>query len=260
MVLLSPAEAGYEVDINRRCSVSRLLTPEFLNLSQNDYLDITPQAMETYSPRHLRSSLIDVRYDSDNALSFIDDTRQRVNIAVTPHEYILLARNVRALGRASGMKTLAARPRDKDFTPHTEAAGRATARTYEGKFLAMGRYVNNVLVPRQELIRRFKEAARHPGLARFSDEGDMRTSFETLRSGVLSDALLAVRLQRHWSPAEAEKAEKAVMKQIVFDREANRHLSNFRGLLNLLDRHTDLKLELFRTRGWELKRRLEAHE
>lgn len=265
LVLLSAAESGYRIDVDRRNSVARLLTPEYLGMDPNDYSDITPEMVELAAPRNLRQSLIDVPTDGLNSVAFRIGHRslspdRRMCIAVTPLEYKLVVRNVGAIGRAVTLNTLNSRPQDSDFAAHTSAAERSATHMFTSKFVRIGQYVNNVLLPRDDLLKKFEEASRpkHVGLARFGNEGKMRQNFEVLRSQILADALVSIRLQRGWNPDKADLAERTIMKSIVLERGNNTHIhKHFRGLLALLQEHNSAKLELFTARGWELKDRLD---
>ena len=246
-------------DLDSRNSFARMATPDYWGLDPVKYGDITPTMIDRMSPDYIRPSLIDVHADSECAVSYIDDiTGQKVNIAVTPHEYGILARNIAKLGEASVNQTLAARPSMPNFAIHDAAAERSGVHTLEGYVTRMQEYADGTLNADIQKLRRFKEAADHPGLGR-GKEIDMRLDMQWVMDHIIGDTLLALRRQRNWTPEQADLASRSLQARLFFDRAGNKHLSNWREMIIFELEYTSHKLALFKDRTRQAKSYIRNH-
>lgn len=264
------------VNVGVRNSLSRALTPDYVGIRAEDYLDITPEMLELASPDNLRPYLIRpssagitnvsggdrglVYYQSLNP-----DTRRTepLYIAVTPSEFLLMVGSIATLGQRAVKRVVTLRtPEGSQPSSVDEAAAkRGGVHVVEGLLEKLQTYRTNDLEQRIATIHKFQEALKYPGLARFGSEGQMRIALAYLQTYVMGDMLTVLGEQRRWSPGQASRAQRAIEKNIILEREGNHHLRNFGDYLKLWDEWNGHKLAITLGREYTAKqmiKRLQA--
>lgn len=253
-VLVGPDMVPYPINLGARNSLARALRHEYFAINPNDYLDLTPEIAAHITPERLRPGLIDTKSTAPCAVGYFPGGEQRLRyIALTPSEYEIVVRSPEALGKAVVNRTLASRPRELPIATHAQAAERSGQHAFLGKAEKMQKYLDNALIPQGVLISKFIKAAKHPGLSLMGSEANMRQNFESLRTIIINDALIALRTQYNWTDEQALLTERIIIKEIVLDRAGNRHLSNFKGYIRLLKEYNGNKQALFRDRLAKVK-------
>jgi len=244
-----------------RIALARALRPESVGINPEDYVDITSEMLELAAPASLRGSLIDVSAKSSGAIGYPSQQSERVvYVAVTPQEYSFLNVNVLRLGESAvegSVRKRQASPRPSEA--NAAAAARAGIHAVNNRAAKMQQYLGNELLPQFTLIEEFQEAARHAGWARFGNETEMLKQVDYLRTYVFGGMLQAIAGQRHWTPAQQRLAERTVEARIFLDRDHNRHITNFAGMLALAKEWNGHKQALVGFRLWQSKKYTKEH-
>jgi hypothetical protein len=228
-----------------------ILTPEFQNIDPEDFADIAPNVVKLMEPGLLRESLLGAGLEGDTAVRFkVGDTKEWIKIAVTPGEYVLLAREIPMLGRTAFTGTLVSR--DKKMQAETgdpsvlarsdedkAAANRAAFRAVVQKQTGMQKYLEETLRPRVRIIKKFTEMAQFSNLSRGSRE-KVKERFEELRTYVFGGMLDAIGNQRNWTEDQATLASRTLQKRLYLDTNSNR-VRNFAEMLKLADEYYGYK-------------------
>lgn len=82
----------------------------------------------------------------------------------------------------------------------------------------------------------------------------MRVQLTYLREYVFGELFAALGHQRGWEPDQATLAKRALEATIFLDRNDNRHIGNFKRLLELCMNWNGHKLALTRTQLWQVRR------
>lgn len=223
-------------DLERLNTFSHVATPEYWGLDLEKYWDIEQdkRIIEAASPDKFRKSLIGIPRNSPGfGLEFTPDYERRpVRVALTPTEFELMSGSIMQLGAKVVSRTLKLRPDRSDFEHNNATAERAGVHAVTNKLEKLTAFRDNVLNPDIQRLDRFMEAAKHPGLARGKELG-MREEMTWVMERIFGDMLIALRHVRQWTPEQADLAERAVEYRLFLDRSHNRHLGNWRGMLNL---------------------------
>ena len=246
-----------------RNALARVLTPEYLGLSERDYYDVTPDMVQYVAPDRLRPYLIDIPAPQDpfsnpNVVSYDSALlRRQVFVAITAREAKILPRYVGAMQRnarinAEANNVLLSTP-DEDAR-----AQRAPRHVLESKLPVVREYKDELLVQRA-LLGKFIMASspkRNSGLSMFGKEGTMREKFAYLEENIISDMVQAYASQRQLSADDRRMVAKAVTVSIVFARKNNQHIEAFNSLVNFLRVYNSNKLELASQRIANMQRTL----
>lgn len=245
-----PPTPFLEVEPDARNSLAKALLPEFVGIRPEDYIDVTDEQLRLASPQLLRASLINVSRETHGAAANFDPEKRRTTfIATTPHEFGILTGSVQMLGERAVSRTELARQRSGNFNARDIAASRRSGvHEVESRLALMEKYVAKELLPEIALIDRFLEAAEHPGLARFSNQKNMRVQFTTLQTVTVGNIISALQRSRQWSPAQQQRATKAIDARMFLDRNDNRHLDYFKDMLLLAKERNDYLLAIARKR------------
>lgn len=237
-----------------RASLARMLDPQIWGVTEATYGQITSGMIDLAQPDLFKADLVDVKPGSQGAVSYPDqDSRRDVWVALEPAEYIGITRNVRALGAVSVQRSHAKRPAEM-FEPAQQQRGqRSAVHVHEGRQKVMEAYVGNVLLPREQLLKRFLVAAQYPGLSQFGRELTFLERMTSYRD-ILDSSLRAVGNQRQWDDQKERLARLSTEWRILFDRANNRHIGNFIDLTSLLLDHNSAKLAVFKSRIFDTKR------
>lgn len=247
LITIDDSQQGRVVDLSRkRNSLARALDPGYRGLDTSDYCDITDEMRKAASPNQLVKSLVDVPDGSPAAVSYMPAGSHRYgNIAVTPEEYSLIPRNIESLSRAVHNTTLAARPLGDT---HTNAADRSVLHALTSKQHTLEAYMQDNLLRWSGLLGRFATAAQHPGLSVMGPEQSMRIQLETFRSIILGNMLDAIKVQRNWSEDQYKLAERTIDSRMFIDREKNKHIKYFAGMVAMSRYYIGHKTALFNDR------------
>lgn len=254
------------VRVEARNALARALRPDFVGINPEEYLDVTDEMLDLAAPEALKTSLIGVRAKSSEAIESIvlhPETRKvdKIYIAVTPTEYGLMSGSIQHLGeRAVALSQKKRQRPDVRSAVDDAAAVRAGIHAVSNRAIATQRYLDNALKNQNELIARFQEAAKYPGLARFGSEGAMREQLTYLRTYVFGGMLTTIGNQRDWNSTQQMNALKAINARLFLDRANNRHLVNFKGMLDLAAEWNGHKLAIIASRQWEAKKYIKKHE
>jgi len=225
------------VGLDAKNALARALRPEYIGIRPEDYADITPDMVEMASADSFRRSLIDVGRSSPATLPYMAPRARRpLFVAVTSAEFTLLSGNLTMLGERAVKRTETARQQAAGLSQSDYAATqRSGAHAVESRVAVMERYLAQELLPENDLIAKFREAARYPGRSRLSDEAAMRMGLTTVREQVFGKIFEALRAQRHWSPEQEDRARRAVERRLFIDRFNNQHINRFDAMLALAE-------------------------
>ena len=247
--------------LGSRNALARALRPEYIGIKPEDYLDITAEMIELASPDKLRSSLIDVPVKSSGAVGYLHPQSERLlYIAVAPQEYGILGGSVLHLGERAVQNSIKKRQQPQGLSESdAEATIRAGVHAVINRAAKMQQYSENDLATQFVLIKKFQEAAEHPGLARFGKEVEMRKQFNYLRTYTFARMLQTIAGQRHWTPAQQHLAERTIEARIFPDRDHNRHITNFKGMLDLAEEWNGYKRAIVAGRLWQSSKYIKEH-
>lgn len=240
-----------------RASLARMLDPKVWGVTDDTYGQITGEMIDLAQPDLFRADLIDVKPASNGAVSYPDQASRRdVWVALEPREYIGITRNVRSLGTVAVQRSHAKRPEEMFDATQRERGQRAAVHVHEGRQKVMEAYVGNVLLPREQLLKKFLKAAQYPGLSQFGRELTFLQRLTSYRE-ILDSSLRAVGTQRDWDSHQENLARRSTEWRILFDRANNHHIGNFIDLTQLLLDHNNAKLAVFKSRIFDTKRDIE---
>lgn len=248
--------------IEARNALARALRPDFVGLNPLDFVDVTDQMLDLAAPEALRTSLIDVRPHSSEAVKSYDwATKKDIYIAVTPFEYGLMSGSIQHLGEraVAGSQNKRQRLGTRNIADDA-AAVRAGIHAVTGRAEKTQEYLNNALIKQNLLIAKFQEASKYPGLARFGNEGKMREELTYLRNFVFGGMITTIGNQRNWNSNNQIYAQKAINARLFLDRQQNRHIDYFKSLLDLAAEWNGHKMAIIATRQWEAKKYVKKHE
>lgn len=242
--------------LESRPALVHILTPEFTGLVPEDFTDITARDVAYAAPEQLRPSLIDVPRHGRGAVGYMSEEKHReVWLAVTPHEFRLLARHPSKLGQSALMATFDAYPEREQRTDEVQATARRSAmHAVESRQKAMAAY-QEVVLGRLTLIGKFAEMQQYPNLAR-ANLAHARSRFQTLRDDVIDNMVTAIAHQRQWTEAQATRAERTIMKRLYIEPNRLKRYTNFNAMLRLAHDYNQQKLLLMESRQKESERYL----
>jgi hypothetical protein len=238
---------GRNVRLDRsRAGLITSFTPEFHGIDTREYTDITDTLRSYTHPDKLLSSLIYIPAGTTTSASYIPlGSRNRVVVALTPDEFTLLPRSPEALSDSVRNRTRAARPKgDK----HTSAAERSVVYAHMGKMASVETYLQETLIPWNELTDKFIKNARHSHLSHFGGEAQFRIEFEVLMTQILGNFLDALKIQRGWSDEQYELVRKTIEARLFIDGEQKDRVERFSHLLKSMRRYEAHKTALFTDR------------
>lgn len=245
-----------------RNALARALRPGFVGLKLEDYLDVTDEHLDLATPEALKSSLIGVEPHSSEAVAYWNpEAESWTYIAVTPTEFGLLSGSIKHLGEraVAGSQKKRQRPNVRSSVDNA-AAVRAGLHAVTNRATATQLYLDNDLRKQNHLIKKFQEAARYPGLARFGSEGTMREQLAYLRTYVFGGMITTIGNQRDWNSTQQIRAQKAINARLFLDRSNNRHIENFKGMLDLAAEWNSYKQAIIATRQWQVQKYIKQHE
>lgn len=247
--------------LGSRNALARALRPEYIGLKPEDYQDITAEMLELAAPDKLRGSLIDVPAKSSGAVGYLSPQSERlIYIAVAPQEYGILGGSVLHLGERAVQTSVNKRHQPRGLSESDAAATvRAGVHAVTDRAAKMQQYSDNDLMTQLVLINKFQEAAKHLGLARFGKEIDMREQLNYLLTYTFGGMLQTIAGQRHWTPAQQRLAERTIEARIFLDRDHNRHITNFAGMLDLAEEWNGYKRAIVAGRLWQSKKYIKEH-
>lgn len=250
------------IRVEARNALARALRPDFVGIKTEDYLDVTDEHLDLAAPEVLRLSLIGVKPHSSEAVAYWNpEADSWTHIAVTPTEFGLLSGSIKHLGERAVAGSLRKRqgPNVRSAVD-SAAAVRAGLHAVTGRATATQMYLDNDLKKQNVLIKRFQEAARHPGLARFGSEGTMREQLTYLRTFVFGGMITTIGNQRDWNSSQQIRAQKAINARMFLERTNNQHIENFKGMLDLAAEWNGYKQAIIATRQWEAQKYINQHE
>ena len=250
-------------DLDSLNAFARAVTPEYWDLSVVDYQDVTEKMIASAAPDRLRPDLIDVRSSAPFTASYEDEfTGKEVNVPLLPEEYTLFLRSKspRRYGEVVIARTMAGKGSlQLSGDSLREKAEAASVDAIEAKLAKLDAYLDGTLQPGSALLASMQEAAKHPGLWR-KHEGDMRIAMDQILSFFIPNALKVIGNSRQWTDEQAALAAKAVQYRLFFDRTHNRHLGNWKLMLDLLQAYQEEKIQLFGDRRGRLTGYLRQHK
>lgn len=250
-----PAPSVYE--FRDRASLARMLQPKTWGVTEATYSQVTSEMIEMAQPARFRPDLIDVKPFSTGAVSYPDQLARRdIWVAMEPSEYVGITRNVRALGTVAVQRSHAKRPDEMFDEPQRERGQRSALHVQESRQKVMEAYVGNVLLQREQLLKKFLTAAQYPGLSHFGRELTFLERMTSYRD-ILDSTLRAIGNQRQWDAHKENLARRATEWRILYDRTDNHHIGNFIDLTQLLFEHNGAKLAVFKSRIFDTKRDIE---
>jgi hypothetical protein len=219
------------------------LTPEFNGLDLRDY-DVVTDKLRSYThPDKLLSSLLYIPIGTTTSASYLPKgSRSPVVVALTPDEFTLLPRSPEALSDSVRNRTRAARPKgDK----HTSAAERSVVYAHIGKVASVETYLQETLIPWNELLNKFITNAQYPHLSHFGGEAQFRIEFEVLMTQILGNFLDALKIQRGWNDEQYELVRKTIEARLFIDGQQKDRVERFSHLLKSIHRYEAHKTALF---------------
>lgn len=221
--LLDVPPVPQTIDLARRNSLSRALTPGYLGINPQDYLDITYAMVDFVQPDHLYPHLVGVPpfnngTGNPHTVSYYAGRQQgEVTIAVTPREAKLMPRHVGAIRGAARITTAAAVqtefPTDQDMSREQ----RSGQHVHESKLATLTSLRDNVYLPQRGLLNKFIKASdgRNFGLSMFGGEAQTRAALATLQTQIFGDMVKAYGYQRGLPESLTRQVEKAITASIV---------------------------------------------
>lgn len=243
-----------------RNALARTLTPEYMNLSADDFMDVTVPMVEHVQPDKLRAFLIDVPLDvtkSPSAVSYTGTTGAGTterNIALTDTEAKLLPRFVTSIQRNAAINVGA-----KVTSPilgDTDIARKARAKIHvqESKLPKVEEY-QGLLLTQQHLLDKFIVASsgRNVGLSMFGKEGSLRQKVAYLQTFIIGDMIRAYGTQRGLSEADMKMVDKAITVSLFFHPD---RVANFNSLVRFLREYNGHKVLLTTQRIESMRRNI----
>ncbi len=267
-----------------RVALVHVLTPEFHGLDPVEFTDIPEVLVDKAGPDELRKFLLVTNTGQDNSsktnpnmpgkstVSYqpADRNDAWVRLALTPVEYGLFSRHVSMLGRSAYNGVLAAR--DKKLRQETgdraakarhdddiAAANRAAVRQVAGKAPAMESYLQDEILPRLEVTKKFLEMTKNRNLSRGTHQ-TVKDRFEHMRLYVFGDMLDAIGNNKQWSEDQAERAVRIIQKRLYIDGSPAQRVTNFRAMLELAHEYYGHKRAFVLTRVAETKKYLHDNQ
>ena len=237
-----------DVDINRgRVSLFRALDARFWGKDPSEYADITDDMRRAANPRVLLHDLIYAPNDSTCAVSYVPQgSRQPINVALTPLEYKLIPRSVESFSRSVRNGVLASRPYGES---HVRAANRGVLHAHLGKAAAVGTYIDETLVPWNNLLDKLITNADNPRFSHFGTENNFREQFEIFRTNILGNMLDALGTQREWTAEQRMMAFRTIEAVLFIDNDRKMdRVEHFKLLVKSMRRYEHHKVMLFRDR------------
>jgi hypothetical protein len=247
------------VDLGRqRNALARALTPEYMGLNPNDFMDVTPEMVKYAAPAELSKHLIDVPFDvrkSPRAVAFYDPTQRRErNIAVTPKEAQVLPRFMNALQQSTEItadaKITTGIPTEADIA----RVKRSPLHAQEAK-LPKVRALENMLVSQHDLLSRFIQASEGSkrGLSMFGPEVAVREKLAYLQTFIIGDMIRAYGSQRQLSAHDMKMLDKAITVRLFFGPD---RLDKFHDLAVFLGSYNEHKYEATKQRREAMERNI----
>lgn len=279
--LTLPLDDGARPPINLKAknSLARTLTPEYMGLRPENYIDITEDMVNAAAPARLRTGLIreartegalEIRCEANEAARL---TSRFAYVGVLPQEYLLLAGNLRtagnrSLGRTAVKRSMGGRAlSDEDKA----AAERASAYTIENIAGKVEKYLKNDIASSLHRIHRFQEAVgvnrktgefnpRGKGLSHFGNEANMRMELTALQQQTFGSMLTVIGKRRGWSEDQAQLAKRALDVRFFLVADKRQRAVNFLGMLNLAEDWTNHKQAAAKTRLAEAEKILRERQ
>lgn len=237
---LPPAEIG----LDHRNSFATATKPAFHGLSIEMYADITPDKLAFVTPQFLQESLIGVPKDANNAVYYRNpETRESTNVAVTPAEFKLLGGSIITLGNRVLNGVLDSRSTQPVRSVDKEAATRGGIHAVTGKLTALQSY-DRLLATQAAEVNWLINAANNPGYA-WKDGFDLKVMLINVRTFALADMMTAMSQAGDWSPEKAADVEKILEYRLFFDRNRNRHITNWQHVLGVEKTYLGYKRAIF---------------
>jgi hypothetical protein len=211
--------------------------------------------MELMSPEKIRPSLIDVKNPPRRtAVSMPDpETGRGIFIALTPQEYIFIARSPAAIGEEVLNRTLAARTPYENPEKSFVVGRRSQAHTAEGYIDKMDVYIKDTLEVDIKRLEEFREYVSNPQLRRLRGD-NLKLRLEWIRGHIFEDMIVAMRTQRRWTKGQEKMAREALDYRLFLDRDNNQYLHNWQEMFALAQEYTGYKWALFKTKQHQLRR------
>lgn len=249
-----------------RTPLVHVLTPEFQGIDKAEFADINPEQLKTVSPETLRMSLLDTNNDGRSTISYHapEPDHRWIRISVTPKEFGLFSRHVDMLAKTAFNGVLV--QRDEKLKKETgnptakartdddiDAANRASVRQVRSKKQKMEEYLVSDILPRLEIIEKFKEMAKNRNLARGTRES-VKERFEKLRTYVFDDMLDAICNHKGLDAEQTKLVKRSLQKLLYLESDPDKRTTNFSDLLSLSEEYYGRKRALILGRIAESQR------
>lgn len=243
----------------RRVSLATALRPDFIGINPADFSDITADLIALADPDKLQRSLIPPERKRYSASYVRGDTQRVEHVAMTPEVYGIIVSHVGSFAGRVSARTSVSRPAGNI---HDAAAERSGLHAIQAKLEQLGRYRAEGIEPRRVLIERFREAARYPGLARFSSKDDFLAQLTYLQTAVIDDMITVIRHQRRWSNPDASERllRRTITAAMFVERTKNAHIGYFRSMMDLAADYYGSQWALARDRERQASKYIKEHE